>query len=110
MIRVRNGDVELAVEVSGEGPPLLFAHGLSANRRVTLEELSPLAGRFRLVAFDQRGHGESTPIEDSRLYDPEAMAQDMEAILDHLRIERATLGGESMGAATAPLFARARPD
>ena len=110
MIRVRNGDVELAVEVFGEGPPLLFAHGLSANRRVTLKELSPLTDRFRVIAFDQRGHGESTPIEDSRLYDPEAMAQDMAAILDHLRIERAIVGGESMGAATALLFARAHPE
>jgi pimeloyl-ACP methyl ester carboxylesterase len=110
MIRVRSGDVELAVEVSGQGPPLLFAHGLSANRGVTLEELSPLADRFRVIAFDQRGHGDSTPIIDPRLYDPDAMAQDMEAILDHLRIESATVGGESMGAATALLFARARPE
>jgi pimeloyl-ACP methyl ester carboxylesterase len=110
VIRVRNGDVELAVEISGQGPPLLFAHGLSANRRVTLEELAPLAGQFRIVAFDQRGHGDSTPIVDSRLYDPEAMAKDMEAILDHPRIERAIVGGESMGAATALLFARAHPE
>lgn len=110
MIRVRNGNIELAVEVAGEGPPLLFAHGLSANRGVTLEELSPLAGRFRVIAFDQRGHGQSTPIEDPGLYDPDAMAQDIEAILDHLRIESATVGGESMGAATALLFARARPE
>jgi pimeloyl-ACP methyl ester carboxylesterase len=110
MICVRNGAVELAVEVSGEGPPLLFAHGLSANRRVTLEELSPLTDRFRVVSFDQRGHGDSTPIIDSRLYDPEAMSQDMAAILDHLHIERAIVGGESMGAATALLFACAHPE
>jgi len=106
MFCVPSGDVELAVEVFGQGPPLLFAHGLSANRNVSREELAPLAGRFRIVVFDQRGHGDSTPIVDSRLYDPGAMAQDIAAILDHLGIERAIVGGESMGAATALLFAR----
>jgi pimeloyl-ACP methyl ester carboxylesterase len=77
---------------------------------MTLRELEPLAGDYRLVAFDQRGHGDSTPVRDPALYDPEAMAADAAAILDSLGVDRAIIGGESMGAATALLFAARWPE
>ena len=50
----------------------------------------------RIIAFDQRGHGDSTPIRDLSLYEPAAMAADSAEILDAFGIERAIIGGESM--------------
>lgn len=107
---VNSDGLELALEEVGQGLPLVFAHGLTGTRRNTLEQLAPLAPHYRLVAFDQRGHGASTPLTDSSRYDPERMAEDLGAVLDELGLERAILGGESMGAATALRFALRHPE
>jgi len=110
MQRIASGDsVELAVETLGTGPALIFAHGLTSHHRVTRLELAALAERYRLILFDQRGHGASTPVTDPALYDPQRMADDIGAVLDSLNIERAIVGGESMGAATALNFALKQP-
>jgi pimeloyl-ACP methyl ester carboxylesterase len=107
--RIRSDGLELVAETVGKGPPLVFAHGLTSNRHRTLEELAPLAHDHRIIAFDQRGHCDSTPVTDAHLYDPHRMAGDLAAVLDSLGIERAIVGGESMGAATALLFALHHP-
>ena len=106
---VKNNGINLTVEIMGEGEPLIFAHGLSGNRQFTLEHFSSLADRYQIIAFDQRGHGDSTPIRDPDLYDAPAMAADMTAILDDLGLDKVIVGGESMGAATALLFALKYP-
>jgi pimeloyl-ACP methyl ester carboxylesterase len=103
--RIKSDEIELAVETFGQGPLLVFAHGLSGNRVDNRRQLTPLASDYHIVIFDQRGHGDSTPITDPALYDAELMAGDMAAIMDALGIERANVGGTSMGAATALLFA-----
>ncbi|MCK4514222.1 MAG: alpha/beta hydrolase [Spirochaetaceae bacterium] len=103
--RIESDGLELAVEVFGAGPPLVFAHGLTGNRSNTRDQLAPLADHYRIVAFDQRGHGDSTPITDPALYDAERMANDIAAVMDALDIERAIVGGQSMGATTSALFA-----
>ena len=99
----------IAAQASGSGTPLIFAHGLSSHHGLTLSQLPPLAPQHRLIVFDQRGHGASTPVTDPALYQPQRMARDMLAVLDALGIERAIVGGESMGAATALAFALAHP-
>lgn len=106
---VESDGLKIAVEVAGDGAPLIFAHGLSGNRRITRQELAPLADRYRIITYDQRGHGDSTPITDPSFYDAQRMAEDMRAVLDDLKIERAIAGGESMGAATTLLFALKYP-
>lgn len=108
--RVRSGDLDLMVETFGDGPPIVFAHGLSGNRSGILPQLAPLADRYRIVTYDQRGHGESAPVTDPALYDAQWMAEDMTAVMDALEIQRAIVGGESMGAATTLLFALAHPE
>lgn len=100
----------LAAETFGEGRPLVFAPGLTDNRGYIRRQLLPLADHYRVVTYDQRGHGDSTPVTDPALYTPERMAGDMARILDAFDIERAVIGGESMGAATALLFAFGWPE
>jgi len=101
--------LRLAVEVTGEGPPLIYAHGLTGSRLQSQRLLGTLADRYRLITFDQRGHGGSSPVADPALYEPSAMAGDVGAIMDSLGIESAIVGGTSMGAATALLFALRYP-
>jgi pimeloyl-ACP methyl ester carboxylesterase len=104
-LRVPSDGLELAVETFGAGPWLVFAHGLTGNRHVTRRQFAPLAERFRIVIYDQRGHCDSTPVTDPARYDLARMAGDMQAVLDALGIEQAIVGGESMGAATTLHFA-----
>lgn len=108
--RIASNGLELAVESFGAGPPLIFAHGLTGNRHFTRLQLAPLADQYRIVIYDQRGHCDSSPITDPTLYDPVQMAEDMTAVLDALGIEKAIVGGESMGAATTLLFALRHPE
>lgn len=103
-------NIQIATEIIGAGPALIFAHGLTSHRRITHRQLAPLADRYRLMLFDQRGHGESTPVTDPALYTAERMADDLLAVLDAAGIERAVVGGESMGAATALAFALKHPE
>ncbi len=86
-------------------------HGLTATRRYVLQGsrmLSRSAG-YRVVAYDARGHGESSPAPDGLYGYPELVA-DLEGVLDERGIERCVLAGSSMGAATAIAFALDHPE
>lgn len=107
---VRTGTVELVTESFGAGPWLLFAHGLTGIRQAVKRQFALLAAQYRIVVFDQRGHGESTPVTDPTAYRVTEMADDIGAVMDALAIERAIIGGESMGAATAVDFALRHPE
>jgi pimeloyl-ACP methyl ester carboxylesterase len=107
--QVSSGGLELMVETFGDGPWLVFAHGLTGNRHGTRRQFASLADRYRIVIYDQRGHGDSTPVTDPAMYTLERMAGDMTAVMDALGIEQAIVGGESMGAATTLRFAMRWP-
>ncbi|MEA3335079.1 MAG: alpha/beta hydrolase [Chloroflexota bacterium] len=100
----------IVAETFGSGPPIIFAHGLTGNRHVTRKQFTPLANHYTIVIFDQRGHCDSTAVTDPALYDAEHMAADMAAVMDTLGIERAIVGGESMGSATTLMFALRWPE
>ena len=110
LLKIPSDGLTIAVETFGSGPPIVYAHGLTGNRLVTQRQFATLADRYTIVSFDQRGHCDSTPVTDPALYDPERMAGDMAAVMDALGIERAIVGGESMGSATALTFARLWPE
>lgn len=65
---------------------------------------------YHVVAYDARGHGESSPAPDPSAYDYEAMTADLEAVLDEVDVEQAVLIGASMGAATSMAFTLAKPE
>ena len=95
------------------GEPILLIHGFASNHRVNwveprwVEALAK-AGR-RVVAFDNRGHGQSEKLHSPADYRPELMTQDAANLLAHLRIERADVMGYSMGARLASFLALASP-
>src|SRR5437588_1746690 len=108
-----NGAVEIAYLDEGEGDPILLVHGFASTKNVNwvyptwVSELKK-NGR-RVIALDNRGHGDS-----AKLYDPEAyhigtMAGDVSALMDHLNIERADIMGYSLGSRMAAWLARSQP-
>jgi pimeloyl-ACP methyl ester carboxylesterase len=101
----------LAVEDAGAGVPVLLLHGLTATHRYVVMGSTALArGGHRVLAYDARGHGRSSPAQDPGAYGYEELAADAFAILDELKIERAVLAGASMGAHTLLRMALDAPD
>ena len=82
------------------GPPILFLHGWSQNHLCWEKQYeSTLAGEFRLVACDLRGHGMSeAPLEAENYTDGTLWADDVAAIIDQLRLDGSVLVGWSYGA------------
>jgi pimeloyl-ACP methyl ester carboxylesterase len=64
----------------------------------------------RVIAYDARGHGRSSPASDPAAYSYEDLGGDLEAVLDRLGVERAVLAGASMGAHTILWLALRAPE
>jgi pimeloyl-ACP methyl ester carboxylesterase len=103
--------VTLRGETVGTGPDLVLLHGLTATRRYVVmgSGALPRAG-YRVTTYDARGHGESSPAPSRAEYEYRDMVDDLAAVLDHLGVERAALGGASMGAHATMAFALAFPE
>jgi len=96
----------------GEGErPLVLVHGLLMNRRM-FERLGPALARRgnRVICVDLLGHGGSDQPDDLRLYSMPLFAEQIVAVLDHLGLERAIVGGTSLGANVGLELAVRHPD
>jgi pimeloyl-ACP methyl ester carboxylesterase len=103
---VERAGVTLSGEEAGEGVPVVLLHGLTATRRyVVMGSRALERSGHRVVLYDARGHGRSSPAPDPADYGYETLAADLLAVLDERGIERAILAGASMGAHTIVRFA-----
>jgi 3-oxoadipate enol-lactonase len=103
--------VALSGEQSGQGIPVVLLHGLTATRRyVVMGSRSLERSGHRVIAYDARGHGRSSPAPDSHAYGYGELGGDLEAVLDAAGVRDAVLAGASMGAHTAVRFALAHPE
>jgi pimeloyl-ACP methyl ester carboxylesterase len=106
------GGVALGVSDSGgDGSAVVLLHGLTASRRYVVMGSNALqrAGH-RVIAYDARAHGASSPAPDAEDYGYPALTADLCSVLDALEIERAVLAGVSMGAHTCLRFAHEVPE
>jgi pimeloyl-ACP methyl ester carboxylesterase len=108
---VQTAGVTLHVEESGDGPPVVCLHGLTATHRYVLMGSRALerAGH-RVILYDARGHGSSSPAAAPADYTYAVLADDLRNLLDCSEIGRAVLVGPSMGAHTIARFALDSPD
>ncbi|HPQ05756.1 MAG TPA: alpha/beta hydrolase [Syntrophales bacterium] len=93
---VTDDHVRLYYEERGEGRPVVLIHGLTANRRHFRKQVPALAGRFRVVTLDLRGHGDSEAPRHG-LTIPR-LARDLRELMAYLGLEGTALVGWSMGA------------
>jgi pimeloyl-ACP methyl ester carboxylesterase len=98
----------------GQGDPILLIHGFASNHAVnwvnTLWVKTLTRAGYRVVAFDNRGHGQSEKLYDPEAYNSYRMAEDGLRLLDHLGIERADVMGYSMGARITAHLALTAPE
>jgi pimeloyl-ACP methyl ester carboxylesterase len=99
----------LHVEELGQGPCLVFAHGFSLTQDAWHYQRRDLPARYRCVFYDQRGHGRSgRPRKDD--YSLEALAGDLEAVLDWTGEERVVVVAHSMGGIATLQLAEQHPE
>jgi pimeloyl-ACP methyl ester carboxylesterase len=109
-----NGPVEIAYLDEGEGEPIVLVHGFASTKNVNwvyptwVSELRK--GGRRVIALDNRGHGESEKLYNIADYSIPIMAGDVTALLDHLEIPRADIMGYSLGGRMAAWLALNRPE
>ncbi|SHN83702.1 alpha/beta fold hydrolase [Bradyrhizobium erythrophlei] len=108
-----HGDVEIAYLDEGEGDPIILVHGFASSKNVNwvyptwVSDLKK-SGR-RVIAFDNRGHGESSKLYDAAEYEIAIMASDIAALMDHLKLDRADVMGYSLGSRMTAMLARSQP-
>jgi pimeloyl-ACP methyl ester carboxylesterase len=93
--------VDTAPGGTSGGIPIVLLHGLTATHRYVVHGSRALerAGH-RVIAYDARGHGASSPAPDPGAYGYDVLSADLRRVLDERGIERAVLAGASMGAHT----------
>jgi pimeloyl-ACP methyl ester carboxylesterase len=97
----QHDDVEIAYLDEGEGDPIMLVHGFASTKNVNwvyptwVSELRK--NGCRVIALDNRGHGDSAKLYDPAQYSIPIMAGDVVALMDHLDIERADVMGYSLG-------------
>jgi len=89
-------------------PPVVMLHGLTGHARTWDEEARALSGRYRVLALDQRGHGDSDPAPDGD-YTTGTLAEDLAAFCAALALGFPRLLGLSMGGRVAIAYAGRRP-
>jgi pimeloyl-ACP methyl ester carboxylesterase len=114
MPRFSHDAVEIAFLDEGEGSPIVLVHGFASNKEVNwvytgwVSALTQ-AGR-RVIALDNRGHGQSSKLYDPSAYHSATMAEDVRALLDHLQLPQADVLGYSLGARITAFLALAHPE
>jgi pimeloyl-ACP methyl ester carboxylesterase len=100
----------ISYHAAGRGPALLLSHGFAATSAMFDANLPALTAGNLVATWDIRGHGDSGDPADQACYTARASVGDMLAILDHLGIGRAVIGGHSLGGYLSLRFALAHPE
>jgi len=103
MAKVVPGDVTLNYVEAGDGPPVVLVHGMACGWRMWRSQIRALRPHYRTIAYDQRGHGESSaPVDDDETrYSLEILADDLAQLIRRLSLAPALVVGLSLGGAVA---------
>jgi 3-oxoadipate enol-lactonase len=99
--------ISLHYEEAGEGPPVVFLHGAAGNHMSWWQQVPTFRQQYRCIAIDHRGFGRSLDVTGEGVT---RFVDDLEALLDHLGIERTALVAQSMGGRTALGFSVRHPE
>ena len=102
MAKFISENIEIAYEVYGEGPAIVLVHGFASNSVINWLDTRwvdfLLKAGYQVITLDNRGHGKSQKLYDSKYYPAREMAKDVVNLIDYLNLGSASLLGFSMGA------------
>ena len=101
--------VSISYDSVGSGPPILLSNGYSATAQMWAGQVEAWSGDFQIITWDMRGHGLSDSPDDPGLYNEAQTVGDMAAVLDACGVERAVIGGLSLGGYMSLAFNVAHP-
>jgi len=101
--------IEIEYQDGGRGPAVLLSHGYSATGRMWDPQRPAIEPGYRLVTWDMRGHGQTESPADPAQYSEALTVADMRGLLKHLGVERAVIGGLSLGGYMSLAFHRTHP-
>jgi pimeloyl-ACP methyl ester carboxylesterase len=104
----RHDDIQFHYRDEGAGVPFFFQHGLGADLTQPFSLYRPPPG-IRLIGFDARAHGKTAPVGPEEKISLGTFADDLRALMDHLQVRQAIVGGISMGGAITLNFALRNP-
>ena len=110
MAKIEVGNLSVAVDDAGDGPPVVLLHGLACGKRMWFHQIRALRRRFRVIAYDLRGHGQTDAPSAATDYSAALLARDLIGVLDALKIERAAIVGFSLGGGPALALAASKPE
>ena len=110
MDKIQVGDLNVSLTDVGNGPPVVLLHGFACGKRMWLHQIRALKQSFRVIAYDQRGHGLTDAPGAATNYSAGHLARDLTGILDALKIERAALVGFSLGGGPALALAAGKSE
>lgn len=109
MPTVRTDDIETYYVQQGDGPPVVFVHGMILSASMWQPQLDALADSFTTIAYDVRGHGR-TGGSDRERYSVDLFAADLDALVTALSLDRPVICGLSTGGCIAQAYAARHPD
>ena len=97
MAFIDRGDASVFYQAAGHGPAVLLTHGFAATSAMWAGQVTAWSGDHRVLTWDIRGHGASQASPDLAAYTEAVCTADMAAVLDAEGVERAVVGGLSLG-------------
>lgn len=107
-MKLSTNGIEINYAIEGDGPVVTFSHSLGCNLSMWDAQAAALRGRYRVLRFDTRGHGQSGA--PAGAYTLEQLAEDFHGLLQGLGIERTHFVGLSMGGMIGQVFALQYPE
>jgi 3-oxoadipate enol-lactonase len=106
-MKIKANGIEINYEIEGDGPVVTFSHSLACNLAMWDEQVKALKGRYRVLRYDTRGHGQTTA--PTGAYTLEQLADDLKGLLDGLGVGATHFVGLSMGGMIGQIFALKYP-
>lgn len=110
MPKALTNGIQIYYEVHGEGFPLILSWGVGGNSDLWQDQVADLSADYRLILWDARGHGKSETPRQRDQYGIPISADDLLGLMDHLGVEKAYVGGHSLGAGVATVFTLEHPE
>ncbi len=102
--------VNIYYEDHGSGPAVLLTHGYASTSHMWNGQVQTFKDRYRVITWDMRGHGKTDSPDDQSLYSEAHTVDDMAAILRECGVDRAVIGGLSLGGYMSLAFNLKHPE